>query len=104
MEYITVQNEELGFSFKLPEAATVLQILRYDSRRLEAGDAPAFIVLWECAKTVMSDWQCARLPNMNVNLETLDNAPDAALQVRIIEAVGITVSAWRRGLDTVSKN
>lgn len=105
MEYTEVVNGELGFSFKLPAAPTVMQVLRYDSRRFETGgDAPAFVVLWECAKTVISDWQCELLPDMKVDLDTLPHSENLARQARIIEVVGIAVSGWRNGLDSVPKN
>lgn len=100
-----VKNDELGFSFKLPETPTVMQVLRYDSRRFEtAGDMPAFVVLWECAKTVMSGWQCDLLPDIKIDLDKLEHSEHAPLQVRIIEAVGVAVSAWRGALDSVPKN
>ena len=100
MEY---RHPELDASFTLPDRPTVIQVLTYDSRRVEMDGKPGFIILWECAKTVITDWQAAALPDMRASLDTVAEA-DAPAVARIVEWAGIIVSTWRRALDATPKN
>ena len=51
-------NKRLGARFSLPDAPTLIQLLTYDSRRIELMNQPAFLVLWECAQTLIVEWEC----------------------------------------------
>lgn len=88
------------WSLEVPDNPTVIQIVRYDSALMSARDDPAFLALWNAAKTVITKWECAVMPDITVNLNTLTGL-DTAL---VVEGVGVSVSAWRRALDTVPKN
>ena len=96
----TFENADFGLKFTTPDRLNVRQALAYDSKRLEMGGQPAFVVLWECARLLIDSWECERMPDRDVDLETLE---DPAL-ARLIEFVGVAVSAWRRSLDAVPKN
>ena len=95
-------NERLGARFSLPDAPTVIQIVTYDSRRIELLNQPAFLVLWDCARTVIEKWECEAFPDFNADLSDVEG--DADLIAGVIEWAGTEVSAWRRSLRAVSKN
>ena len=95
-------NKRLGARFSLPDAPTLIQLLTYDSRRIELMNQPAFLVLWECAQTLIVEWECEDFPDFRVDLTKVEG--DATKLARVIEWAGSETSAWRRGLDTVSKN
>lgn len=94
------ENQLYGARFTLPDHPTVLQVLAYDSARLDNAGAPAFLLLWEMAKPLISGWECQLWPDLNADLR---KASDLQI-VRLVEWAGVTVSAWRRGLDSVPKN
>ena len=99
--------------FSLPEDPTALQLLTYDSLMFQkSDDIPAFVLLWECARPLIQNWECKIIPDLGedfLGLVKLPKKPKADLSnpttiSRIVEYVGSAVSAWRRELDTVSKN
>jgi hypothetical protein len=94
------KNELHGARLVVPDRPSVYQVLTYDSARVENIVQPAFLILWEMAKVIISEWECALWPDLKGDLRKADD-----LQVvKIIEWAGTAVSAWRRGLDEVPKN
>jgi len=89
-----------GARLVVPDEPTVLQILLHDSVRYDANDKGAILNLWEMAKILITEWECESLPDMNANLNEVTDARAA----RMIEWAGVTVSAYRRSLDAISKN
>lgn len=89
-----------GARLVVPDEPTVLQILLHDSVRYDANDKGAILNLWEMAKVFITEWECESLPDMNANLNEVTDARAA----RVIEWAGVTVSAYRRSLDAISKN
>lgn len=84
----------------VPDKPTVLQILLHDSVRYDARDKGAILNLWEMAKTLITEWECEALPDMDADLSEVTDARAA----RVIEWAGLTVSAFRRSLDAIEKN
>ena len=89
-----------GASFSLPDQPSVFQIVAYDSARFSVNGLPPILVLWEMAKTIIEDWECAALPDPQADLKTVTDARAA----RVIEWAGVKVSNWRRALDEIPKN
>ena len=94
------ENLELKVSFDLPDKPDVITILTYDSVRMEHWGERAIIVLWECIKPIIENWECEHLPDRYIDLSTI-NSLDAALAVEWSAYRG---SDWRRNLDNVPKN
>ena len=89
-----------GARLVVPDEPSVLQLINYDSVLYEAGAKGAILNLWEMAKVLITEWESKVLPDMDADLSEITD-PRAA---RVIEWTGVTVSTYRRGLDTVSKN
>jgi hypothetical protein len=89
-----------GARLVVSDEPNVLQLILHDSVRYEAGAQGAIINLWEMAKILITEWEADALPDMNADLSEVTD-PRAA---RLIEWAGVTVSAFRRGLDIVPKN
>lgn len=89
-----------GARLVVPDEPSVLQLINHDSVRYEANEKGAILNLWEMAKVLITEWESESLPDMNADLGEITD-PRAA---RIIEWAGVTVSAYRRSLDAVSKN
>jgi hypothetical protein len=93
------QNAEIGVSFDLPDDPTTLQIITYDSTRLERQGEPAIIILWECVKPLISGWECDHLALAD-DLGKLRSRKAA----QAAEYAAFRGSEWRVGLEEVSKN
>ena len=89
-----------GARFEVPDNPTVFQIVKYDSKRYELSDLPALILLWEMAKTLITEWESEALPEMDADLGEVTD-PRAA---RIVEWASNLVSNHRRSLDLIPKN
>jgi len=94
------ENTELKVSFDLPDNPNVLDILTYDSKRWENYGDRAIVILWECIKPLISDWNCEVLPDKDANLSKVKSLA-AALAV---EWSAFRGSEWRTSLDNVPKN
>ena len=94
------EHPEVGVSFDLPDDPSVFEIIRYDSTRLEHGDEPAIIVLWECVKPLIQGWQCEAMPNHLTPLDKVKSVKAA----QAVEFAAFRGSEWRVGLDTIPKN
>jgi len=89
-----------GARLVVPDEPTVFQLVKADSARYDSDDRSTILILWEMAKTLIEEWECEALPELNQDLSEVTD-PRAA---RVIEWAGVTVSAYRRSLDEVSKN
>ncbi len=98
MEFVT--EDYGGARLVVPDEPSVLQLINHDSIRYEFGEKGAILGLWEMAKVLIIEWESEALPDMNANLNEITD-PRAA---RVIEWAGVTVSAYRRSLDAISKN
>ena len=94
------ENTELKVSFDLPDNPNVLDILTYDSKRMENYNDRAIVILWECIKPLISNWECEALPDKDSNLTQVQGL-DAA---QAIEWASFRGSEWRLSLDNVPKN
>ncbi len=91
---------EYGLTFEVPDEPSVMDLLRFDSARVDAMGGQAYLSLWEMAKTVITKWECEIFPDHRADLNKI-NDPRVA---RMIEAAGVQVSRWRRMLDETPKN
>ena len=94
------ESEDFQVSFDLPDNPTVRQVLAYDSAVIEYRDQPALVSLWECARTIISNWKCQYVEKIDTPLDKLTGL--AAAQA--IEWAGAQVSYWRVALNDVPKN
>lgn len=97
------ENEELKVSFDLPDKPNVLDILTYDSTRMEHYGEKAILILWESIKPLIQNWTCEAMPDKDSDLSSVnsDKALDAAYAV---EWSAFRGSDWRKGLDVIPKN
>ena len=93
-------NEALGLSFDLPDEPNALEIIKYDSKRLEMYGEPALVILWECIKPLILNWDCEHLPDYKVNLEKVKSLKAA----QAVEFAAMRGVDWRASLDEVPKN
>ena len=98
MEFTT--DDFGGARLVVPDEPSVLQLINHDSVRYEASAEGAILNLWEMAKVLIEEWESEALPDMKADLNEITD-PRAA---RVIEWAGVTVSAYRRSLDAISKN
>jgi hypothetical protein len=93
------EYKEAGLSFSVPEKPSVLEVLAYDSARVDFAKSPAYVVMWECAKTWIKDWKCEKMPDPNVDLNTVSDP----IVWKIIKEVGLDVSGHRVAQEQISK-
>jgi hypothetical protein len=89
-----------GARLVVPDEPSVLQLLKHDSARFENSYKGDLLILWDMAKELITEWESEALPDMNADLANMTD-PRAA---RVIEWASVTVSAFRRSLDTIPKN
>jgi hypothetical protein len=94
------ESEDYKVSFDLPDNPKARQVLAYDSAVIEYRDEPALVALWECARTVVSNWVCEYIPSIDTPLDDLEGLGAA----QSIEWAGTQVSLWRVSLNAVPKN
>lgn len=103
MEFTT--DKYGGARLVVPDDPTIYQLIDFDSQRFNANGLPPLLILWEMAKTLITEWECEVLPDKDISLvemqQMTENAHDA---VKIMEWAGTIVSAYRRGLENVPKN
>ena len=89
-----------GARMVVPDNPTVLQIVTYDSKRYELSELPALVLLWEMAKTLITEWESEAMPDINADLGELDDPKIA----RVIQWATNLVANHRRSLDNIPKN
>ena len=103
MEFTT--DKYGGARFVVPDDPTIYQLLDYDSQRYNANGLPDIWLLWEMAKTLITEWESAALPDKDISLADTQKVPENANKaVGVIKWAGLLVSAYRRGLENVPKN
>lgn len=98
-----IKNDDLGYSFHLPERLTVRQQLQ-----IRSGLGPGFLYenvdyarLWKVSLPYLENWQCALIPDPEkVDLDTETN-PQVA---DIVSSVGMAVFMHSRKQADVEKN
>lgn len=60
--------------FALPAHPTVRQQLEYFSRYHGTRDEPIYLRLWHSAVILISEWQCAALPDLHTDLDQITSA------------------------------
>lgn len=94
------ESEELKVSFDLPDKPSALDIMTYDSLRLENHGERAILILWECIKPLISNWTCEAMPDKDADLSKIEGL--AAAQA--VEWSAFRGSEWRNSLDNIPKN
>lgn len=94
------ESDTFKVSFDLPDNPTARQVLRYDSMLIEQRDEPALVTLWECARTVITNWQSEFIPSIETGLDELTGIHAA----QAVEWAATQVSMWRASLNEVPKN
>ena len=89
----TYTHDEYGLTYSLPDKPSVLDVLAYDSRRIELHGSPALLILWECAKEMIRDWKCD-LFKLDVDLAKVDNL----LIADAVKIVAFEVADFRANL------
>ncbi len=89
-----------GARMVVPDNPTVLQIVTYDSKRYELSELPALVLLWEMAKTLITEWESEAMPDINADLGKLDDPKIA----RVIQWASSLAANHRRSLDNIPKN
>lgn len=85
------------YKFTVPDRPTVRQQLEYFSA---GAGLPMALRHWEGAKTLIQSWECEKLPDHKVDLDTISD-PAATT---IIIAAGADVVRFMNSLDEVPKN
>ncbi len=89
-----------GARMVIPDNPTVLQIVTYDSKQYELSGEPALLMLWEMAKTLITEWESEVMPDINADLGELEDPRIA----RVIQWASNLVANHRRSLDNIPKN
>src|SRR5512139_409490 len=95
-----LSNAAFKVSFELPDNPTVFQVLAYDSAKIENDGKPLFVTLWECARAIVSEWDCESIPALDTPLDTLTGV----MAARVVEYTGTQAVLWRNALDEVHPN
>ena len=87
--------------FTLPDRPTVRQQLAYFGAVGDAKGADRFVRYWEGAKTLIVDWECAAMPEIDkIDLDSLTNPSD----VLVILFAGSQTAVYMSGLEDIPKN
>src|SRR5512139_3735396 len=97
------ENAQIGLVFDLPDEPTVSQIVGYDSRRFQLDELPGFLILWECVKPLIKDWQFEPMPDPMIALDKITGKA-AVKAAQAVEFAAFRGVDWRTGLDDVPKN
>lgn len=94
-----------GARLVVPDDPSIYHLLEFDSKRYSFDGLPAFLLLWESAKTLIVEWECEALPDKDISLADMQSVTEKAHEAsKIIEWAGTIVSAYRRSLENVPKN
>ena len=94
-----------GARLVVPDEPTIYQLVNFDSQRYVADGLPSILILWEMAKTLITEWDCDVLPDKDITTSDMQKMTDKAHDAsKIIEWAGTIVSAYRRSLESVPKN
>lgn len=95
------EREDGSASFELPDEMTVRQQLAFRGKLSEAAEGGVFVRYWNAAPSIMTNWQCALIPDP----AALDLDMDGDAQtVDIVAWVGNTIAGHMAALETPPKN
>jgi hypothetical protein len=97
MEY---KSDDFGVSFTVADKVTVRRQLIYFSEAARATGKELFERLWLGARTVIEDWQCEAMPDIDTDLDSLTDPRAAAA----VTWAGIQVQNHMDGLERIPKN
>jgi hypothetical protein len=93
-------NENLGYSYTVPDRPTNRQQLAYFSNSLLARGADTLERYWLAAAALIQDWQCEVLPDIHTDLNSI-SSPKATL---IMIEVGLDIKRYMDALEEIPKN
>jgi hypothetical protein len=85
--------------FALPAHPTVKQQLEYFSRYVDTRNEPMYLRLWHSAQSLISEWECAALPDLHTDLDQITD-PNAATAIMW---AGNAVLSYMNDLDALPK-
>lgn len=85
--------------FAIPAHPTVRQQLEYYSRYADTRREPLYLRMWHSAQPLITEWQCAALPDPKVDLDQITNAEATT----VIMWVGNAVLVHMESLDALPK-
>lgn len=95
------KNEALGVSFTLPDRVTVRMQLNYSSLAVTAYGQELFERFWNAARTVVQDWKCELVPDIDkLDLDAVDDPKIA----EIVRWTGWEVKQYMDALENIPKN
>ena len=94
------ENDLAPCKITVPDKVTVKQQLEYFSVAGGLAGNEYWLRLWEAAKTIIQDWECELMPDVDTDLDTLTNP----LVTGVLIWAGIQVSDHINSLQVVSKN
>lgn len=96
------RDEKLNCRFVIPDRPTVREQMRYQTAMgFDRDPLDRFVRLWEGARTLITEWDCPRVPDPNkVNL---DEETDPTV-TSIVFWVGATVTGHIADLEDLPKN
>jgi hypothetical protein len=95
-----VEFEQEGVRFSIPKRISVHQQQIYAGAATYFDSADWVAKRWEAAKTLIIDWECELLPELNTDLNTVY---DVGI-LDITQWVGLKVMAYMNSLENTAKN
>lgn len=86
-------HPESEVTFELPEDPTIRQLMAYDGFELAQG-RPMYERLWDAARTVIQDWECEILPDIQMSLDEVGSNE----QLAVIKWAALACFGWRQTL------
>ena len=93
-------NKERGVRFTLPDSITVRDQLHYYGVIAESLTLDTYERYWEGAKLLIENWECKKLPDIQVDLGEINDPKITTL----VLWVGTQVLTHMGDLGAVSKN
>ena len=92
-----IKSDQYGYKFEIPDRPTVRQQMEYLS---DAAGEALLVRFWLAAKTLITKWQCEKLPDFDIDLDKL-NAPSVTM---ILIDAGLQVKNFMDALEDIPKN
>lgn len=94
------ENDQTPCTFTVPDKITVKQQLEYFSAAGGSAGNEYWFRLWQAAKTLIQDWQCEIMPDIDTDLETVTDPQISG----VVVWAGVKVSEHINSLQAISKN
>lgn len=105
MDKKVFENQTFGAKFSLPVKPTVRQQLAYNSA---AGFSPVRLSSlerhWEGLKAILSDWECAMLPDPAVDLDSITDPKVSTKIADIVTWAGLQAAIHMNSLEDIPPN